>query len=601
MRAKEKEAGFTQIALFWLKYVQKTNYCPLIWIDLRYNYFMRLQLRDYQKKAIQAAIQARKEGFRRLLVCLPTGAGKTVIFSELCRLAQQNVLVLAHREELLFQARSKISMMTENTITVGIEQGDNHAPDNAKVVVASIRSLRSDRLQALIQKHEFGLIIYDECHHAAAEDNMRVLRDLGCFNATWSGTLIGFTATTKRADGIGLDKVFEVIVYDRSILDMIKEGYLVPLRGYRINTSQELYNLIGEAEELEEQIDIESRNALVARSIQELARDRRTIVFCVTVLHAINMAKALNALGISTGVIYGDMPRDKRTEILKDFRAERLQCLTNVMVLTEGFDDPGVSCIAMARPTKSESLYAQCVGRGARLFEGKEDCIVLDFVDLSDLSLVNLPSLFGMPREINLEGEEITQAVETYHQLHFDFPGFELEAAEITFSDIKHRAEAFDPLTMELHPEITAITRNGWFSLGQKGLGLHFFDRFWKLHTVTILQSKKNGKRYQVKIDDKERASFSKIVDAVEAVDFEIQSMGRIAMLTALDDADWRIAPITDEIRSELKTLHPPRSTEFIGDALGYLLFAQHNQPRRQDKSVRTIWKGWPAHWSRGQ
>lgn len=563
---------------------------------------MRLQLRDYQYKAIQSAMQARREGFRRLLVCLPTGAGKTVIFSELCRLAKQNVLVLAHREELLFQARSKIAMMTENTIKVGIEQGDSHAPEDSKVVVASIRSLRTDRLQALIQKHQFGLIIYDECHHAAADDNLRVLRELGCFDADWSGTLIGFTATTKRGDGIGLDKVFEVIVYDRSILEMIKEGYLVPLRGYRINTSAELYSLLGETEdELEEQVDIESRNALVARSIQELARDRRTIVFCVTVLHAVNMAKALNSLGISTGVIYGDMPREKRTEILKDFRAERLQCLTNVMVLTEGFDDPGVSCIAMARPTKSESLYAQCVGRGARLFEGKEDCIVLDFVDLSDLSLVNLPSLFGIPREINLEGEEITTAVETYHQLHFDFPGFEVEAAEITLSDIKHRAEAFDPLTMELHPEITAITRNGWFSLGQKGLGLHFFDRFWKLHTVTILQNKKKGKRYQVQIDGKDRASFTKIIDAVEAVDFEIESMGQIATLTALDDADWRIAPITDELRTELKKLHPPRTTEFIGDALGYLLFAQYNQPRRRNKNKNTTWKGWPSHWSDAQ
>lgn len=559
---------------------------------------MRLQLREYQKTAIRAAIQARKEGFKRLLVCLPTGAGKTVIFSELCRLAQQNVLVLAHREELLFQARSKIALMTENTLKVGIEQGDNHAPEDAKVVVASIRSLRADRLQDLCKRHNFGLIIYDECHHAAADDNMRVLRELGCFDPSWTGTLIGFTATTKRADGIGLDKVFEVIVYDRSILDMIKEGYLVPLRGYRINTSAELYNLLGDSEEsLEEQIDIESRNALVARSIQELARDRRTIVFCVTVLHAINMAKALNSLGISTGVIYGDMPREKRTEILKDFRAERLQCLTNVMVLTEGFDDPGVSCIAMARPTKSESLYAQCVGRGARLFEGKEDCIVLDFVDLSDLSLVNLPSLFGMPREINLEGEEITEAVETYHQLHFDFPGFEIEAAEITLSDIKHRAEAFDPLTMELHPEITAITRNGWFSLGQKGLGLHFFDRFWKLHTVTILQNNQRGKRYQVQIDEKNRASFAKIIDAVEAVDFEINSMGKIPMLTALDDADWRIAPAPEDLQAELKKLHPPRHTDCIGDALGYLLFAQYNQPRRRNQNVKTTLKGWPAHW----
>ena len=148
---------------------------------------------------------------------------------------------------------------------------------------------------------------------------------------------------------------------------------------------------------------------------------------------------------------------------------------------------------------------------------------------------------------------------------------------------------------MELHPEITAITRNGWFSLGQKGLGLHFFDRYWKLHTITILQNKKRGKRYQVQIDGNDRASFSKVIDAVEAVDFEISSMGPIPNQTALDDADWRIAPITDELRSELKKLHPPRNTEFIGDAIGYLLFAEHNQARRGKET--TTWKGWPTQW----
>ena len=448
---------------------------------------MRFTLRDYQQAAIQAAMQARREGFKRLLVCLPTGAGKTVIFSELCRLAKRNVLVLAHREELLFQARSKIELMTNHQVKVGIEQADSHCDGDCKVVVASIRSLREDRLQALNEQFNFGLVIYDECHHAAAEDNMRVLRQVGAFDADRTGTLIGFTATPSRADGIGLEKVFETIVYDRNILDMIREGYLVPLRGYRINTDADLTNLLGETED-QERVDIESRNALVARSIQELARDRRTIVFCVTVVHAINLARSLNNLGIQLALSMVICLAKKDLQPLKSFAQKKLMCLTNVMVLTEGFDDPGVSCIAMARPTKSEGLYAQCVGRGARLAEGKEDCLVLDFVDLSDLSLVSLPSLVGLPRELNLEGELITEAVETYRQLPFDFPAFEMEAAEITLSDVKHRAQAFDPLTMELHPEVVAITANGWFSLGQKGLGLHFWDHRENLCTATILK-----------------------------------------------------------------------------------------------------------------
>ncbi len=307
---------------------------------------MRFTLRKYQKEAIQAAIQARREGIKRILICLPTGAGKTVIFSELCRLAKKKVLVLAHREELLYQARQKIHTMTDGSLEVGIEQGELRAQSSCSVVISSIRSLRSDRLQSLQERFAFGLIIYDECHHAAAEDNVRVLRELGVFSSDWTGTLIGFTATTTRGDGIGLDTVFETIVYELRLLDLIDQGYLVPLRGYRINTEIDLYNILGTSvEEMSEKVDIESRNALVARSVQELARDRRTIVFCVSVNHAINVAKALNNLGVQTGVVYGNMAKEKRTETLRLFREEKLMCLTNVMVLTEGFDDPWVSCI----------------------------------------------------------------------------------------------------------------------------------------------------------------------------------------------------------------------------------------------------------------
>lgn len=540
---------------------------------------MRFSLRDYQKKAIQAVLAQRREGYRRLLVCLPTGAGKTVIFSELCRLAQRDVLVLAHREELLVQAKNKIEGMTEGAARVDIEQGDNIAGEESNVVVASIRSLRSERLKRLKKTKDFGLVIYDECHHAAAEDNMRVLREIGCFDADWNGTLLGFTATTTRGDGIGLGEVFELIAYERSVVEMIKEQYLVPLRGYRINTAVDLYDILGEsAEDMEDHLDIESRNALVARSIQELARDRRTIVFCVSVTHALNLGKSLNALGIPTGVIYGAMPKDKRVETLRLFREEKLSALTNVGVLTEGFDDPGVSCIAMARPTKSESLYAQCIGRGARLAPGKKDCIILDFVDLSDLSLVNLPSLLGLPKELNLQGAEVTEAIDLYHQLRFDFPGFELEANEITLSEIKHRAESFDPLTMELHPEITAITGNGWFSLGKKGLALFYFQRDGSLHKAEILKrGQKKSERYHVLMDGSCKAKFSKIIKAVEAVDYELEKLGPVPSRTARDDADWRIEEPNPQLIDALSRLNPPRRAQTICDALGYICFAQHH------------------------
>ncbi|HEY4056775.1 MAG TPA: DEAD/DEAH box helicase, partial [Kofleriaceae bacterium] len=343
------------------------------------------QLRAYQRETIDAVIAARRAGMRRMVVCLPTGAGKTVIFSELARMAKKQVLVLAHREELLGQAVDKLSRALEGTRVVGLERGTSRAASDAKVLVASLRSLHPDRIGGVLGGRDIGLIIYDECHHAPADDNLRILRTIGAFEHDWPGTLVGFTATTQRGDGKGLDSVFEEIVYSKTLPDLIDAGFLAPLKGYRVATEADLSRLSSRGDdfvidELAEAVDIQERNALVARTIQELARDRRTIAFCVTVNHARNLSKALNHVGVPAGIVHGEMPSADRARALADFREGRIAVLANVAVLTEGFDDPGVSCIAMARPTRSEGMYAQCVGRGTRLAEGKKDCLILDFV-----------------------------------------------------------------------------------------------------------------------------------------------------------------------------------------------------------------------------
>jgi superfamily II DNA or RNA helicase len=290
-----------------------------------------ISLRSYQREAIAAVVAARREGIRRMIVCLPTGAGKTVIFSELARLARRQVLVLAHREELLGQARAKLEAALDGQHVVSIERGAERASAEAKVLVCSMRSLHEERLAQLLRGRDVGLIIYDECHHAAAEDNLRVLRQLGAFDEDWSGTLLGFTATTARGDGKGLNEVFERIVYSRALTEMIDDGYLSPLRGFRISTSADLTRLSPggldfREEELAEAVDIESRNALVARSIQELARDRRTIAFCVTVNHAINLCRSLNFLGVPAGVVHGAMLPEVRAKALADFRLATPRC-----------------------------------------------------------------------------------------------------------------------------------------------------------------------------------------------------------------------------------------------------------------------------------
>lgn len=515
-------------------------------------------LRPYQKEAIEAVLHARREGIRRMVVCLPTGSGKTVIFSELARLARKQVLVLAHREELLGQARAKLEAAMEGQHVVSVERGAETAAAEAKVLVCSIRSLHEERLARVMRGREVGLIIYDECHHAAAEDNLRVLRQLGAFDEGWTGTLLGFTATTSRGDGKGLDQVFERIVYSRQLHEMIEDGYLSPLRGFRISTTADLSNLSQGSldfreEELAEAVDIEERNALVARSIQELARDRRTIAFCVNVNHARNLSRALNLLGVSAGMVHGEMPPASRAQILADFREGRVQVLANVAVLTEGFDDPGTSCIAMARPTRSEGLYAQCVGRGTRLHPGKKDCLILDFVDVSSLNLCTLPSLFGIPRHLDLMGDDASKARRVWQQILLDQPGFELEARALTLPEIQQRAASFNPLTLEVHENVRAISGNAWFSLGRHGLGLYFEKAPGVASEAVVLRRSGRGKIWEVLIDHRSMERFSTLEEAVEAVDYEIAQRGPSVARSALQTAQWRHSPDGRDVGKDLQ------------------------------------------------
>jgi superfamily II DNA or RNA helicase len=539
------------------------------------------QLRPYQLEAVNAILKARRAHTKRMVVCLPTGAGKTVIFSHLASIARRRVLVLAHREELLVQAQDKLQRTLGQSVRVEIEQAHQRASSEAKVVVASLRSLRPERLSRLMSEEQFGLIIYDECHHAVAEDNQRILRDIGAFDDDFEGTLVGFTATTRRADGIGLEEVFEELVYSRTLKEMISDDYLVPLRGYRISTHTSLEGLDGQGDfpldALAEKVDIQERNGLVARIIQELARDRRTICFCVTVRHAENLSDSLRQCGVPAGVIHGEMKSSERTRVLKDFRQGVLQVLTNVGVLTEGFDDPEVSCIAMARPTRSESLYVQCVGRGMRLFEGKKDCLVIDFVDLSALNLVTLPTLYGMPVEVDFEGREAGEAAAAYHAILEETPGFEWEAESLTLTQLKERALAFDPLRLRVSDEVRAISQSGWVSLGQRGLALHFSRDGQGFTELVILLTSESGKRrYQILLEGAEVGRASLIEQAVEAADYEVGRMGYLAMDTASMYADWRQTKPPPELLANLSAHRLPRPPQTLEDVFRVLTFYQH-------------------------
>lgn len=535
-----------------------------------------MELRPYQHEAIAAVIEARRAGVRRMVLALPTGAGKTVIFAELIRRARHPVLVLAHRDELLMQARAKIEaalrLDRDDRRVVAIERGDSVAPRDAAVMVASLRSLHEGRIGRALAGRGLRLVIYDECHHAVAADNRRVLEQIGVFADDWPGTLIGVTATTRRADGRGLSEVFERIVFHRSLRQLIDDGYLRPLRGLRVDTGIDLGDLEQrgddfDPEALQAAVDVGQRNLLVARAIQELTRDRRTIAFCVGIAHAQNLCAALRELGVRAGMVCGEMPREARVDTLARFAQGKLQVLTNVGVLIEGFDDPGVSAIAMVRPTRSEAVYLQCVGRGMRLDPSAADCLVLDFVDLSRVELVTAPTLDAGPTPGVVERDE--GVAEGHGRIPVDDDAG--PEAPATLDEILARLAVFDPLTLDQRSEAAAMSVNAWLSLGALGMMLHFEDRRGTLVHFELRPRGRAGA--EVWLGDKKLASFSTMHAAIEAVDLELPRHGNPASARA--DAPWRRAAVPVSLRAALDGLVPPRIASDVGTAIAHLALAR--------------------------
>jgi superfamily II DNA or RNA helicase len=343
--------------------------------------------RPYQRDAIAALRAGWAAGQNRLAVVLPTGAGKTVVFSHLAHqmldgLGGRRVLVIAHREELIEQAASKL-LAVDPMLRVGIvkAQRDDHA--DADVIVASVQTLAVPKRREAIR--DIGLIIVDECHHAAARTYMEVLAHFGA----WDGVPVaGFTATMTRADG-GLAEVWEDVVFRLDILDMISDGYLCDVRGKRITVDtldlDKVKTRNGDLVDGQLGKALEDSGALdaIAKAYLEHAAGRPGVVFTPTVATAQAAAAALTAVGITAAPVWGDMGRDERRATLARYEAGDVQVLTNCMVLTEGFDAPHTSCVVVARPTKSPGLYVQMVGRGLRLAPGKQDALLLDVMGAS--------------------------------------------------------------------------------------------------------------------------------------------------------------------------------------------------------------------------
>jgi ATP-dependent helicase IRC3 len=584
----------------------------------------QLALRPYQRNQLLAIETAfAQQGINRVLVKSPTGTGKTVMFSQLPQHLEtwlatfpeqhRKMLVIAHREELLDQAAAKISAANPGKIVM-VEQGERRASVYADVIVASIQTLAAmsfRRLERFMARTTFRIVVVDEAHHAAADSYRAVLARLGFLPrkvgasstenidapryedvavmeqalAGWDREapkdrlLIGVTATPNRSDAVGLGCVFQSLVYSYGLRDAIRDKWLTPITPWVIETDTSLDDVhLARGDfnqrELAEAVNNARRNQLAVAAWHDYGHGRATLAFTVDVEHAHKLADEFVTAGVRAAAVSGETPKDERRMLLEQFSNGQLDVLTNCMVLTEGTDLPRTSCILHAKPTKSATLYEQMTGRGLRLFPGKEDCVVIDLVDIARRhSLQAAPVLYGLPPGLIVKGKKLDDVVEEIDKI-LD-AGFDVEAAlqagRLTLDQLKAKASTFN---------IWQIQDLGDFGKGRKLSWMKHGDDVyrvmypWADGTEVLEVSKDLVGHWQVTTTLRPRTGASQtrtlaaqVVTSDDAARlaeaFVYQERGSVTRLRD-KNAEWRSRPATEKqlaVLRKRKVPIPPRCT----------------------------------------
>lgn len=333
-----------------------------------------MQLRPYQKKAIDNVRREYSAGNKSILVVSPTGSGKGVMLSEIIKSANdkgKRVMFLVHRREILFQVSE---YMDKYDIKHGVILSGEDYVGGRLVELATVQTIRNRMKRQFFKMAD--IIIVDEAHHATAESYLSIIREFS------DNMIIGFTATPCRKTGLGLGAMFHTLVNVATIAELTRDGYLVPIKYFapsepdlsKVKCTGGDYN----GKQLDE---VMSQPKLIGDIVENWIRigeDRQTVVFTTTVAHSVAVCEAFMQVGIQAEHIDGTTDKEERKGVLDRFRAGDTRILCNCAVMTEGVDIPDIACVVMARPTKSLSLYMQTIGRGMRPAPGKEDLIYID-------------------------------------------------------------------------------------------------------------------------------------------------------------------------------------------------------------------------------
>lgn len=473
-----------------------------------------MELRDYQVECVNK-IKEMKEGEKKIAF-LSTGAGKTVIMSYVASLETGRVLIVVDQDELRGQTIDKLSIFIPKE-EIGSVQGKYDEVDK-RVIVATRQSLthgKSTRMERMLENGEFDLLMVDECHRAVSQYKKIV-------DKITTNKVVGFTATPWNSE-------LDCFVYEKDILSLIKEGYLVSPRCFTVRTNVDLSNVhtvAGEFNqgELDKVVNIESRNKLIVDKYLEIASDRNKVLcFCTSIEHAEEIANTFNAYGIKAKNVDSSLSKEERDSTIKAFRNGEITVLTNVGILTTGVDIPNINCIIMARPTKSKMLYVQCIGRGLRLFDGKEDCLILDIVDnATKHNLLNSRSVFDIKdnETIQEKEERIEREAEEERLERERIEQERLEAERIEQELILKEISLFN----ETVQNISGVSSLHWFftDINKKEVAILSINGnvdyyIFKMGEEFVWLKRTQGENYTYKLEEIERSNnLKELVDTVE-------------------------------------------------------------------------------------
>jgi len=345
-------------------------------------------LRAYQEEAVERARVSIRAGHKRPLLVLPTGAGKSVIYAKIIYLARENgkkSLFLVHRRNLVKQFAE--TLQRGFGITSGVIMAGEEFEQGRDVYVSTVQTYhRRLQLEDDSRFNQFfvdaDIVLTDEAHTTVSK------RYQDIFKAYSGKIIIGTTATPARADGRGLGEVYDDLLDIIDVGKLTGKGYLCPIRYYaptEIDLSKIKIKLGDyEAKELGNAVDTPKLIGDVVQNWLALAENRKTIVFAVNVKHSIHLRDEFIKNGIPAAHLDAHSTDEEREAVFRDMDDGRTTVICNVALYVEGMDVPDISCVAMARPTKSLGLYRQCVGRGLRISPGKKDLVLLDFGGVID-------------------------------------------------------------------------------------------------------------------------------------------------------------------------------------------------------------------------